>query len=84
MMNGEFTLAFTIPISKSRIRLEVVGLAERGNYKIPVHNVRIDGNDSAVEVEKTASHLVLQKGADNRCAFLNGLPRTDDDGGELL
>lgn len=52
MMNGEFTLAFTIPISKSRIRLEVVGLAERGNYKIPVHNVRIDGNDSAVEVEK--------------------------------
>ena len=52
MMNGEFTLAFTITISKSRIRLEVVGLAERGNYKIPVHNVRIDGNDSAVEVEK--------------------------------
>ena len=52
MMNGEFTLAFTIPISKSRIRLEVVGLSERGNYKIPVHNVRIDGNDSAVEVEK--------------------------------
>ena len=54
MMNGEFTLAFTIPISKSRIRLEVVGLAERGNYKIPVHNVRIDGNDSAVEVEKNS------------------------------
>ena len=52
MMNGEFTLAFTIPISKSRIRLEVVGLAERGNYKI--HNVRIDGNDSAVEVEKNS------------------------------
>ena len=54
MMNGEFTLAFTIPISKSRIRLEVVGLSERGNYKIPVHNVRIDGNDSAVEVEKNS------------------------------
>lgn len=54
MMNGEFTLAFTIPISKSRIRLEVVGLAERGNYKIPVHNVRIDGNDSAVEVKKNS------------------------------
>lgn len=54
MMNGEFTLAFTIPISKSRIRLEVVGLAERDNYKIPVHNVRIDGNDSAVEVEKNS------------------------------
>lgn len=54
MMNGEFTLAFTIPISKSRIRLEVVGLAERGNYKIPVHNVRIDGNNSAIEVEKNS------------------------------
>ena len=54
MMNGEFTLAFTIPISKSRIRLEVVGLAERGNYKIPVHNVWIDGNNSAIEVEKNS------------------------------
>ena len=61
MMNGEFTLAFTIPISKSRIRLEVVGLAERGNYKIPVHNVRIDGNDSAVEVEKNSITFGLAK-----------------------
>lgn len=84
MMNGEFTLAFTIPISKSRIRLEVVGLAERGNYKIPVHNVRIDGNDSAVEVEKNSITFGPAKRTDNRCAFLNGLPRTDDDGGELL
>ena len=54
MMNGEYTLVFTIPISKSRIRLEVVGLAERGNYKIPIKNVQIDGNDSAIEVEKNS------------------------------
>ncbi|WP_301892215.1 hypothetical protein [Mitsuokella multacida] len=54
MVNGEYTLAFTIPISKSRIRLEVVGIAERGNYKIPVKDVRIEGNDSAVEVEKNS------------------------------
>lgn len=54
MTDGEYTLAFTIPISKARIRLEVVGLAERGNYKIPVRDVRIDGNDSAVEVEKNS------------------------------
>lgn len=54
MMSGEYTLAFTIPISKSRIRLEVIGLAERGNYKIPVRDVRLEGNDSAVEVEKNS------------------------------
>lgn len=54
MMNGEYTLSFTIPISKSRIRLEFVGLAERGNYKIPVRDVRIEGNDSAVEVKKNS------------------------------
>lgn len=54
MVNGEYTLAFTIPISKSRIRLEVVGIAERGNYKIPVKDVQIEGNDSAVEVEKNS------------------------------
>ena len=61
MMSGEYTLAFTIPISKSRIRLEVIGLAERGNYKIPVRDVRLEGNDSAVEVEKNSIILVLQK-----------------------
>ena len=54
MMSGEYTLAFTIPISKSRIRLEVIGLAERGNYKIPVRDVRLEGNDSTVEVEKNS------------------------------
>ena len=54
MMNGEYTLAFTIPISKSRVRLEVVGLAERGTYKIPVRNVQIEGNDSAIAVEKNS------------------------------
>lgn len=54
MVNGEYTLAFTIPISKSRIRLEVVGIAERGNYKIPVKDVRIEGNDSAVDIEKNS------------------------------
>ena len=54
MVNGEYTLAFPIPISKSRIRLEVVGIAERGNYKIPVKDVRIEGNDSAVDIEKNS------------------------------
>lgn len=85
MVNGEYTLAFTIPISKSRIRLEVVGIAERGNYKIPVKDVRIEGNDSAVEVEKNSITFgPAKKGQTNSCAFLNGIPRSDDDGGELL
>lgn len=54
MMNGEYTLSFTVPISKSRIRLQFVGLAEHGGYQIPVRDVRIEGNDSTVEVEKNS------------------------------
>lgn len=50
---GAYKLVFRVPISKRRIRLEFVGLAEHGTYKLPVRDFYIEGTFADVVEEPT-------------------------------
>ena len=50
-------LVFRVPISKRRIRLEFVGIAEHGTYKLPVRDFYIE--DTFADIVEEPTGIVL-------------------------